>query len=275
MITLNDILQLEDLKKVKVRFNLRFADKKRPAIDYYTDSTEESHKMMMDGQYWNYGKKGNFKEGYIALGFIPVPSKLNCWLLFHVGKVTKDLNVRNGVGYDYEDIDEYQKYIGRIIIRFKNKSQNMVRNGESVMKECEIEEILPKVYDNDFFPGYNNVNVSWLSLKTLITKDSWRTALCNQKGVYLLTDTKTGKHYVGSAYGQNMILGRWEEYIQTGHGGNKLLKELKFEHIKENFRFTILETFNQNASDETIIARESFWKEVLLTRNKKFGYNDN
>lgn len=274
MILLNDILKLTDLSNVKVRFNLNFGTK-RLAIDYYTDQTEESKQHMLEGQYWNYSTKGNFKEGNIALGFVPVPRKPDCWLLFHVGKVTKDLDVRDGVGYEYEDIDIYQKYVGRIIIRFKNDCQTMVRLGESVMEKCEIEEILPRVYDNDVFPGYNNVNVSWLSLKALITKDGWRTALCNLKGVYLLTDTETGKRYVGSAYGQDMILGRWEEYIRTGHGGNKLLKKLEFDYIKENFRFTILETFGQNTSDETIIARESYWKEVLLTRNEKFGYNDN
>lgn len=272
MILLNDILKLPNPDNVKLRFNLNFGTS-RPAIDYFTDNTPESLKSMTEGQYWNYGKKGNFKKGNIALGFVPIPSKPNCWLLFHIGKVIKDLNVRDGVGYEFEDLKEYDKYIGRIVVRFENHSQNLIRKGDTTLEKCQIEEILPNIYNNDYFPGYTNVNVSWQSLKTLIKKESWRTALCNQKGVYLLIDSKTGKKYVGSAYGQDMLLGRWENYIKTRHGGNKKLKELKAGYIEEYFYFTILETFNQNIEDQIIIDRETHWKDVLRTRD--FGYNDN
>lgn len=273
-IKLNDILRLPDPKNVKVRFNLNFGDKdKRPAIDYFTDQTDESKQRMLEGQYWNYLKKSNFSNGNITLGFVPIPKKHNCWLLFHIGKVTKDLKIQEGIGYEFEELNEYKKYIGRIVIRFKNQSQNLIRRGENILPKCNVEEILPSVYNNDHFPGYNNVNVSWKSLKNLITKDSWRTALQNQKGVYLLVDSNTGRKYVGSAYGEDMILSRWENYLQTCHGGNKRLKELGADYIKDYFYFTILETFNKN-TDKIIIDRESHWKEVLQTRGD-FGYNEN
>ena len=56
MILLNDILQLPNPKEMKLRFNLNFGNK-RPAIDYFTDQTTASKKKMLEGQYWNYGKK--------------------------------------------------------------------------------------------------------------------------------------------------------------------------------------------------------------------------
>ena len=68
-----------------------------------------------------------------------------------------------------------------------------------------------------------------------------------------------------------MLLGRWEQYIKTSHGGNKELKILKETYIQDNFYFTILQTFNPNIDNQIIIARESYWKDVLRTRN--FGYN--
>jgi hypothetical protein len=117
------------------------------------------------------------------------------------------------------------------------------------------------------------VNVTWPELSRIISKESWKTALQNQKGVYLITDISTGKLYVGSAYGDNMILGRWQSYIKTGNGGNIELKSLNFEHIKQNFRFSILEIFKSTVNDQAIISRENWWKSVLLTR--KFGYNKN
>ena len=64
MILLNDILRLPDIKNVKVRFNLNFGTK-RPAIDYFTDQTEESKQHMLDGQYWNYARKSNFSNALI------------------------------------------------------------------------------------------------------------------------------------------------------------------------------------------------------------------
>jgi hypothetical protein len=194
-------------------------------------------------------------------------------LLFHIGKITKDLNVQKGVGYEYEALDQYEKYFGRLIVRFKNKSQTLVRRAESVMNDCEIAQILPDVFDNDIFPGYDKVNITWNELSRVITKDTWKTALRNQKGVYLITDTSNGKMYVGSAYGDDMILNRWKSYVKSGHGGNKELKVLDFEYIKDNFRYTILDIFKSTTDEKLIFERESWWKETLLSR--KFGYNAN
>ena len=79
--------------------------------------------------------------------------------------------------------------------------------------------------------------------------------------------------YVGSAYGQDMILGRWRNYVSNGHGGNIELKKIPFDYIKENFRYSTLDIFKSTIDDTVIIQRESWWKETLLTR--EFGYNKN
>ena len=79
--------------------------------------------------------------------------------------------------------------------------------------------------------------------------------------------------YIGSAYGENMILGRWQSYVKTGYGGNVEFKKLNFDYIKQNFRYSILDIFKSTVDDQLIIARESWWKSVLLTR--EFGYNKN
>ncbi len=149
----------------------------------------------------------------------------------------------------------------------------MIRNAESVMDDCYVYQILPDTFDNDLFPGYEKVNVNWNELKRVIEKDTWKTALENQKGVYLLTDGSNGKMYVGSAYGENMILSRWRSYVATGHGGNAGLKKLSFDHIKHHFKYSILDIYKSTTDDQIIIDRESWWKEVLQSR--QFGYNEN
>ena len=162
--------------------------------------------------------------------------------------------------------------IGKVIVYFKRSFRASYLLLEKYIDDLLVVEIKRDAYVLPF-PGFDKVNISWKSLSNAINTESWRTALKNLKGVYLITDTSNGKMYVGSATGEKMILGRWESYIYCGHGGNKELKELSFSHIKENFVYTILDVYKSNTNDEIIIEREQWWKNVLLTRT--FGYNRN
>lgn len=228
---------------------------------------------MLVGQYWNYNKHKSYKHGQITIGLVKIKPDEDFWLLFHIGQVTKDLNKLNGVGYEYQTLTDYEKYIGRLIVKFKNRAQTMIRNAESVIDDCYVSQILPDTFDNDLFPGYEKINISWYEMKRVLEKDNWKTALQNQKGVYLITDNSNGKMYVGSAYGENMILGRWRAYLKTGHGGNAGLKRLSFDYIKQSFNFSILDIYKSTTDDQVILDREVWWKEVLKTR--QFGYNEN
>lgn len=155
----------------------------------------------------------SFQVGQMTIGLIRLDQP-DLWLLFHLGRVTKSLNVVNAIGYEFESLPEYDKFVGRVIVRYKNKSQNMIRKADSVLGECEVSQILPDVFDNDVFPGYENVDLSWRDLNRVLTKDVWRTALENQKGIYLIVDSSNGKMYFGSAYGEYMLLGRWQAYAK-------------------------------------------------------------
>lgn len=269
LIKLNDILQLPNLSNVKIRFNLTVDENWNPIENFKNNDIQS----LLTGQYWNYNKNKSYKNGQVTVGFIKIKSNENYWLLFHVGKITKDLNILNGVGYEYDILSEYEKYFGRLIVKFKNSSQNMIRNAESVIDECEVAQILPDIFDNDIFPGYDKVNISWKELTRVLDKETWKTALRNQKGVYLITNTLNGKMYVGSAYGDEMILTRWKSYAESRHGGNKELISLDIYEIENYFRFSLLDIFKAATDKQIILERESWWKDVLLSR--KFGYNGN
>ena len=173
-IKLNDILNFsqEELENTRIKFNLMFAGNWNP-IEIFKNKDE---KVLLEGQYWNSGKR-NFKEGQTTIGFIRIKDDL--WLLFHIGKVTKVLNVFNGIGYEHEELLEYKKYFGRLIVKYKNTSQKLTRLAKHLIDECEVYEILPDIFDNDIFPGYDNVNLSWNDLSRVLQKDSWKTALPN------------------------------------------------------------------------------------------------
>ena len=269
-ILLNDILRIPvtELDNTKIRFN---QINKNNSFDPVT-LFKEKNKRLYEGQFWNYSKRKSFKTNQLAIGFIKIDD--DKWLLFDVSKITKDLNVYEGVGYEYEKIPKYEKYFGRLIIRYKNNYQQMIRNARTVIDDCEIFEIIDDTFDDDNFPGYENIDLSWHDLKRVIGKKDWKTALENQKGVYLITDVNTGRRYVGAAYGEKMLLGRLTSYVKTGHGSNKDLKKLQFNYIKNNFRYSILEIYKSTVDDKIIINREHYWMRILMTTNKKYGYNN-
>src|SRR5207249_2012566 len=97
-------------------------------------------------------------------------------------------------------------------------------------------------------PSWELLSLTWGELKVLPTK--WKTVLREWRGIYFILDITDGKGYVGSAYGNENLLGRWEGYAATGHGGNSLLKRRN----PENFCFTILQRTSPDM-DKTAIAR--------------------
>ena len=202
------------------------------------------------------------------------------WLLTTIKRITKDLDVNEGINYEGEELEEYRKYFGRVILKFHKTFQTQCREYGSICDELEVLEVLPSLFDGDEFPGYDRVRLSYAQLYSIISrqKKSWIAALENQKAVYLITDKHTGKLYVGSATSDNgMLLARWSSYAENGHGGNVELKALVsekgFDYIKENFQYSILENYNARVDDHVILDRESWWKETLQSR--VFGYNSN
>jgi len=182
------------------------------------------------------------------------------------------------------DLDRQgEPLIGRLIIRLVKKARAKGRKPESMLSDMSVAEILPEPYIGEDFPGYANINHRYAILEKLWqdSKPDWVAALMHCQGVYLITDLKTGLRYVGSAYGEEGIWSRWNNYFRTGgHGNNKLLKKLLagkvkgVEYARKNFQISLLEQASSRDSEQYIIKREGFWKEVLLTRSE-FGLNDN
>lgn len=180
--------------------------------------------------------------------------------------------------YQTELLPSQDDLIGKVIIRYKRTSRASYIWGHKYSKYLEVFEVRAEPLSIEQFPGYNNVIITQSKLKIIVSQKetTWKTALSNVKGIYLIADSLTGKLYVGSATGEGGIWQRWESYTTNGHGGNLELKAL----IKgngfgyaENFQYSILEIADSHATHEYITGREVYWKNALLSR--KFGYNAN
>ena len=189
-----------------------------------------------------------------------------------------------GWKYETKPLDIQSDLIGRVLFYFKKEFRASyptleLKNTKGMMpSEIYVSSIFDKKVAITDFLGFDHVNIDHNTLR-LIVKDniiSWKSALSNVKGIYLITDKLTGKQYVGSAYGDDCIWQRWVEYAENGHGGNVELKELlnkNGESYKFNFNYSVLEICNMSLGNEYIINRENHWKDVLLTR--EFGLNKN
>ncbi len=89
------------------------------------------------------------------------------------------------------------------------------------------------------------------------------------RGVYLLSCPTTGMNYVGSAGGENGFWGRWEQYVASGHGGNKRMMEVP----ASDYQVSILEIVSSAATLEELIRMENRWKQKYLTRTHGLNAN--
>ncbi len=166
--------------------------------------------------------------------------------------------------------------VGRLVVHFERTGRQSYLIAERWLEHLGVSEIRPERMTLADFPGYAKTLVSKQHLDNIVDQriPSWRSALSHLAGVYVIADRATGKLYVGSATGDEGIWNRWCAYSKNGHGGNAelraLLRERGAEHAA-NFQFSILEVAGTHGDD--LIERESFWKELLLTR--AFGLNAN
>ncbi len=271
---LKDLLCFSDdeVRKVKIKFNKHNGSE--DPLDIYISDPERINTGWL---FWN-EKRRYFYEGQIAICFVRF--SYDKWLLTTIKKITKDLGISGGVGFEGEEIEKYKPLFGRVIVKYHKTSMAQGRYFSELQDELIINQILPNKYVGEDFPGYDKVRLSFGQLETIINmgKMDWVSALSNQKAVYLITDKSNGKLYVGSATSENgMLFQRWGDYIKNGHGGNDKLEELVYskgiEYVKKNFQYSILENYNGKVDDDLILERESWWKQTL--QSVKWGYNAN
>ena len=184
------------------------------------------------------------------------------------------LDNKNSIG---EFLNKYRK---RLIVKLdENLEINFELTYEAIEKKnIEVFEVFPNIASGKF-NGYQNVSITHKELREIVSNNelSWKLALSSVKAIYVITDIKTGKLYIGSAYGREGLLNRWNKYVTNLTGENKefeaLVKEKGEGYIPNNFKYSILEIFDTKTKDDYILERENYWKNVFET--KKFGMNKN
>ncbi len=168
--------------------------------------------------------------------------------------------------FDLALTDFYASWKGKLIVGWPPPERSWWRRAHR--NEIPVLAVLEDSALDAAMPEWDEIVLTWEELSVLPTR--WKSALSQWRGIYYIFDTSDGKCYVGSAYGESNLLGRWLSYSARGHGGNRLLRKRE----PQNFRFTILQRVSPDMDAHDVIRLEGTWKERLHTR-QPYGLNDN
>ena len=162
--------------------------------------------------------------------------------------------------------DFYPHWKGKLIVDWPPPERSWWRRAHrNVMP---IHAILEDSALDSSMPEWTEIVLRWEELGVLPKR--WRSALSQWRGIYYIHDETDGKGYVGSAYGEDNLLGRWLNYAARGHGGNRLLRQ----RDPRRFRFSILQRVSPDMGARDVIRLEASWKERLHSHSPS-GLNDN
>lgn len=182
-----------------------------------------------------------------------------------------------GFFYNLQKSDLMADLVGRLIIDW-----GLSRNwAHWAYTEKEIIELQPLKNAGTIgsFKSFEETFLSYPELKEItsdtVIYDDWYLALSSINAIYLILDTKTGKQYVGSSYGQDGLFSRWKYYVDTRHGDDEGIKSVLKSNPEayKHFQFTILRVLPKTITPDEAIQIETLYKKKLGTR--RFGMNRN
>ena len=115
--------------------------------------------------------------------------------------------------------DFYASWKGRLIVRWPPPELAWWRWADR--NEMEMLAILEESA-LAVMPEWHEMSFTWDELRNL--PSVWWSALAQWRVIYYIFDDSDNKGYVGSAYGANNLRDRWQNYADSGHGGNRLLQ---------------------------------------------------
>lgn len=168
--------------------------------------------------------------------------------------------------FDLQPVDFYPTWKGKLVVSWPPPERSWWRRAHR--NEMTVLSVLEESAFAPATSGWDEISLTWDELGILPAR--LRAALSEWRGIYYIFDISDGKGYVGAAYGDSNLFGRWQHYAKSGHGDNRQLRHRE----PRNFRFTILQRVSPDMDKTDVIRLETTWKLRLHTR-MPFGLNDN
>lgn len=168
--------------------------------------------------------------------------------------------------FDLALTDFYAQWKGKLIVGWPPPERSWWRRAHR--NDIPVLAVLEESALDKKMPEWKEIILSWEQLRFLPNR--LKSVLREWRGIYYIFDVSDGKGYVGAAYGDGNLLGRWTDYASTGHGDNRLLRH----RVPQNFQFSILQRVSPDMEPKDVIELEGTWKKRLHTR-QPYGLNDN
>lgn len=208
-----------------------------------------SSKPMTAEDYWAFPAHRELREKFGMVGFNPEKEKRKSVLWF-----------------DLVPTEFYSEWKGKLIVRWPPPERSWWRRAHK--NEMPVLAVLEESVLDKSMPSWDEISLTWQQLAVLPTR--WKAILSQWRGIYYIFDTVDGKGCVGSACGDGNLLGRWQNYAASGHGGNVLLRKRN----PKSFQFTILQRVSPDMEANEVVRLENTWKDRLHTR-QPYGLNEN
>jgi len=244
---------------------LRHKDSKKDLWGYVHANKFE---WYQNGQSWDVFGKAQYIISFIA-------ERHNYAKFVGVWKVlSKRRKTRKNFRYRTKKLTGFNDLAERLIIKWGDGAGSGARSWAQWLHSKgnkEISEILPVNYVMDFH-GFYDFILTYDKLYRMINHPEanreWHRMLSSISGIYIILDAKSGKQYIGSAYGKGGIWSRWKGYMKNPSGGNKEIKKLLRKHPGryKSFKYSILRVLEPEITKDKVLEHESLMKEKLESR---------
>jgi hypothetical protein len=257
------LLRHKDTRATKGRTPYELWRDNRPQFDLYQATQSIKNESKLKAAYWA-SFVGTPSDETLFVGVYGVKSRRlleQDTLKPHMGGVDEAGSCNF---YELTLEPRIDDLIGKLLIDWGPGYKAWIQRADQQNKR--ITELRTKFIEPDF-PGFLNFIESLSRLNNL--PKSWINALQSTRGIYLLTCPKTKEQYVGLAAGEGGFWRRWQDYAQTGHGGNVALKS----RDPIDYQVSILEIAGTASTLDDIQRMERQWKKKLQSR--EMGLNRN
>lgn len=166
------------------------------------------------------------------------------------------------VKFELTQVAALSELRGRLLLK-DPQGRNYMRLADTTA--LEVDSILSGENITPPMPAWDNLALTASELRNL--PRDWAATLAAWRGIYLIVDEKDGQRYVGAAYGDQNLFGRWRAHVAGDIGVSKELSKRQ----TDGFRFSILELMSPAAAIGEVTRKERTWMDRLHTI--RYGLN--